>query len=296
MTHRTRRSPWVLVTVLVVTLCGCAPRLGASDDDDTSGTTALDVGPMPDEFAALFPSAFTQYASVFGVHVFATTTTPEDKVVHAVHVLAQYLDNDEDGEVDNTQVLQEMIGGDQPAGMILAANDNELEESGIFDSDALDGFGLQDLYGQEIHPGGSSLQNGFDATLEEVLHLVTARGYSPAYPDALGEQGGSLLADAMDLARGGYFDSVPSNYPDEAWYHYDDSTCDYGCMATEYIYWALTSMLDAQSYPGRCDEIASEWEPCTRALVEDRDPAVFALLSDSAYGLPTVLPDGSYTP
>jgi len=129
-----------------------------------------------------------------------------------------------------------------------------------------------------------------------VLHLVTSRGYSRVYPADLGEQSGSTLTDAMDLARGGHFVSVPTSYPDEAWYHYDDPTCDYECMATEYFYWALTSMLGAQDYPGRCDDIAVEWEPCTRALVESMDPAVFALLSDAAWSLPTVLPDGSYSP
>ena len=31
----------------------------------------------------------------------------------------------------------------------------------------------------------------------------------------------------MDIARGGRFLSIPMDYPDTAWYTYDDETCDY---------------------------------------------------------------------
>ena len=67
-------------------------------------------------------------------------------------------------------------------------------------------------------------------------------------------------------------------------------------MVTEYFYWALTSILGAQSYPGRAEEISNEWEAPTRNLVESKDPDVFALLTNPVYKLPSVLPDGVYSP
>ena len=67
-------------------------------------------------------------------------------------------------------------------------------------------------------------------------------------------------------------------------------------MVTEYFYWALTSILGAQSYPGRAEEIANEWEASTRNLVQSKDPDVFALLTNPVYKLPSVLPDGVYSP
>jgi hypothetical protein len=155
---------------------------------------------------------------------------------------------------------------------------------------------LQDLYATETHPEGSSASAGFDATLEEVLHLVTHHGWAQAYPGDFGEEPGTSLAKAMDIARGGQFMTIPNPTPPEAWYHYDDGTCDYGCMATEYVYWALTSLLGAQDYPGRCQNIAQEWELCTAELVTATDLAITDLLVDSGYALPTVLPDGSYDP
>ena len=37
----------------------------------------------------------------------------------------------------------------------------------------------------------------------------------------------SLVTQAMDVARGGRFTSVPSSYPAGAWYTYNDRSCTY---------------------------------------------------------------------
>jgi hypothetical protein len=249
---------------------------------------------IPDQFSDFAPY-FPKYVDVFGVGVFATEGVPDNKLLHAAHVMAQYLDNDEDGAVDNQLVLDTMLNQQgNGSALVIFATEAEIESTGVFESDLPWKYGLQDLYATETHPEGSSAQGGFDATLEEVLHLVTGKGYSPAYYDVFGEAPGTYIGDAMDLARGGQFMSIPTSYPEGAWYHYDDNTCDYGCMVTEYFYWALTSLLGAQDYPGRCEAIAGEWEPCTPALVESMDPAIHALLTDPQYKLPTVIPDGSY--
>jgi len=100
----------------------------------------------------------------------------------------------------------------------------------------------------------------------------------------------------MDIARGGQFTSVPSLYPPEAWYHYDDVSCNYRCMATEYFYWALTSILGTQSYAGRPEWIANDWELYNEQLVKTTDVAVYALMTDPALKLPTRLPNGKHSP
>ena len=124
------------------------------------------------------------------------------------------------------------------------------------------------------------------------MHIITHAGYAAVYPEVFGEQIGSDLGNAMDIARGGQFTSIPNSYPTEAWYTYDDSTCDYNCMATEYIYWALTSILGAQE--NRLNEIGQEWKLNTKTKVETQDPAIYQLLTDPQYKFPTVLPDGTY--
>jgi hypothetical protein len=137
-------------------------------------------------------------------------------------------------------------------------------------------------------------QGVFDFSLEEIWHLISSAGLHYAYPNDFGENPGSRLTDAMDIARGGRFTTIPNPYPSSAWYTYDDKTCEYICMASEYFYWALTSLLGAQDIPGRLEEIENEWRPNTAEKLQAQDPAVYQLLKDPTLKLPTVLPDASY--
>lgn len=235
-------------------------------------------------FEALFPKRI----DIFGVQVRGTATMPDDKMLHAAHVLAEYLDNDADGLPDDALVAQKLR--DSRAKLLMTATWEEWED---IDWGLLPEGALQDQYGSETHPNGAA-RGLFDATLEEVLHLVTHAGWGQAYPEAFGERPGTRLADAMDLARGGRFASVPAAYPEGAWYTYDDETCDYGCMAAEYIYWAITSLLGAQDFPGRLERIQHEWRLNTPQKLAEGDPAIHALLTDPAYALPTRLPTGRY--
>jgi len=65
-------------------------------------------------------------------------------------------------------------------------------------------------------------------------------------------------------------------------------------MAGEYFYWALTSILGAQTDRQRCEWISNEWRPCTPEQVANMDPAVYELMTNPEYKMPTVLPDGKY--
>jgi hypothetical protein len=207
--------------------------------------------------------------------------------------MAQYLDNDEDSIVDNPLVLDKML--ENQSVMVLFGKENSSKKRIFLRSEnTLEGsYVFQDLYGSEIYPDWN-LNSPFDATLEEVLHLITHSGFSKVYPSVFGEEKGSEISNAMDKARGGQFDDVPSDYPSNTWYTYDDKTCEYNCQVTEYFYWALTSLLGAQDFPGRYDEIGHEWKANTPLLVESMDSEVYNILTDTLYKLPAVLPDGSY--
>ena len=154
---------------------------------------------------------------------------------------------------------------------------------------------MQGLFGEETLPRWTR-RGRFDATLEEVLHLITHAGYAHVYPEVFGEKPGTQIAKAMDQARGGHFRRVPRSYPAGAWYTYDDRSCDYGCQVTEYTYWGLTSILGAQDYPGRGRDIGEEWRLNTRDKVRQRDPTLYRLLTDPKYRFPSILPDGKYRP
>ena len=230
---------------------------------------------------------FCKTTEVFGIKIYATENVANDKIFHAASVLAQYLDNDEDGVVDNQLVLNELV--EKKVWLLMVENESELDAAIRIPPM---GKPFQDLHDEEV-----TLINGsprFDASLEEVLHLITQHGYAEVYPNIFGENKDSEIAKAMDMARGGYFKNVPNSYPSNAWYTYDDKTCDYSCQITEYTYWALTSILGGQNYPGRLDEIKQEWRLNTKEKVKNSDPIVFSLMTDPQFSLPTNIPDGNY--
>jgi hypothetical protein len=264
----------------------------ADTDTDTDTDSAFPITAVPDDLAPFSPY-FSKHTTAFHVNIFATESVPNTDVKHCARVIAQYLDNDEDGAADDPSVIAALQarGG---AGMVMFGSEDEIERSGIFESDLLDRMRLQDLFAAETFPEGSEAAGQFDATLEEVLHLLQSAGMSEVYQDGLGISADSQLAAAMDLARGGHFESVPTSYPEAAWYHYDDASCDYECMLVEYFYWGLTSLMGGQSYGDRCEEISQEWEACTPEQLQSKDPALYALLTNPEYMLPSVLPDTTY--
>lgn len=257
-------------------------------------TTPLKIQPLSNDAPVGFSHVFHKQASVFGIQVYASANTSDNKALHAANVLAQYLDNDEDGLPDNPAIVAQMRRN--RAAIIMFATERDREEIDLetyIPAHVLNGMSLQDLYGDETHPNGA-VEGKFDAALEEILHLITSAGYAGVYPDIFGEKPNTNVAKAMDIARGGHFRRVPRAYPESAWFTNYDRTCDYGCQITEYIYWALTSILGAQSYCGRKEEIDDEWSLHTLELVRNRDSRIYTLLTNRDYNFPTRLPDGKY--
>jgi hypothetical protein len=233
-------------------------------------------------------TGFDRKVEVFGVYIYAVPKVEDLKLLHAANVMAQYLDNDEDGNVDNTLVLEEMKRNN--AFLIMWASESDMETISVPDNAA-----GQDLGNNETNP--DFVINGktgdFDAAIEEVLHLINFAGHSLVYPEDFGLTAGSKLADAMDIARGGQFLTIPQSYPENAWYSYDDPTCEYAdCQTIEYLYWALTSILGAQE--NRANEIGHEWKLQTKELVQSIDTSIYNLLTDPKFKMPTILPDGKY--
>ncbi|MED5354190.1 MAG: hypothetical protein VX573_00065 [Bacteroidota bacterium] len=231
-------------------------------------------------------SSTNRKVNVFGIDIYAVPEVNDIKLLHAANVLAQYLDNNEDGNVDNTIVHNMMI--ENKSFVIMWKNDNDL------DIDPPNDRIGQDLGDDETNPNFviNNKQGQFDASLEEIWHIISHSGYAYAYPEVFGENPGTSLSNAMDIARGGFFIQIPDSYPSNAWYSYYDYTCEYDCMAAEYFYWAITSILGAQE--NRLDEIGDEWILNTAELVETTDTAIYSLLTADEYNFPTELPDGTY--
>ncbi|MDN5213139.1 hypothetical protein QQ020_13815 [Fulvivirgaceae bacterium BMA12] len=280
-----KKTAWLMM----VTICGVA----CANDDDSIVNPSSTIQPGNDPNFTIVANkdagfgGFNRKVEVFGISIYAVATVEDVKLLHAANLMAQYLDNNEDGVVDNPKVLAAMK--DNKAFLVMWKKESDLDNL-----EPPSGAEGQDLGNDETVPGfvSGGKAGQFDAALEEVWHIITHAGYASAYPDVFGESAGTSLSNAMDIARGGNFTTIPNPYPSGAWYTYDDATCDYNCMVTEYIYWAMTSILGAQE--NRLNEISQEWDLNTEALVQSTDVAIYQLLTDSQYKFPTVLPDGTY--
>jgi len=263
-----------------------------SCDKDETSIQAIDKGNDPNFSIVANTDAgfkgFNRKVEVFGISIYAVAAVENNKLLHAANVMAQYLDNDENGIVDNKAVVSAMKKN--KACLFMWKKDSDNNSIGF-----PEGTEVQDLGADETKPDfvKNNKKGSFDAAIEEIWHLINLTGHASVYPGVFGLEKGSELANAMDIARGGYFETIPSSYPAEAWYSYDDKTCEYGdCQTIEYLYWAMSSLLGAQE--NRLNEISNEWKLNTPALLKSKDIAIYKLLTNPEYKLPTVLPDGSY--
>ncbi len=145
--------------------------------------------------------------------------------------------------------------------------------------------------------GGIEKAKIWDSNLEEVWHVVSEawyRVYPEYFNDKFDDPRDSLLTEAVDAARGGYFEEAPKIYPAEAWYRYFD--CPYGCQVHEYFYWITVANIGAldPAITNWCPN--EEWSICTKEELRIRDVRAYDLLNNHGFKLPTHIPDGSYSP
>ena len=250
----------------------------------------IEANPNPDDPAL---GIFSKYVNVLDYfHVYAVSTVSDEKVLHVAAVAAELLDNDEDGIIDDPNIETALTDNFTVMPVFQSENSSAIDD--FFDN--FDDCTGAVLFRNEIDPTQPG-HWGDDATVEEVLHTINSCGQVEVYPVAFSlEPNSSLLTEAMDVARGGQFLTVPDEYPEEAWYHYDDWTCDYECMAMEYLYWCIVTNMGILADEQTCQGIADEWEPCTPELFETTDTLMYNIVTDPAYKLPQLAPDGNYCP
>jgi len=237
---------------------------------------------------------FTKYINVLDCfEIYAEENISDDKVLHVAAVTAELLDNNEDGIVDDPLLKEELAN--RQALIPIFRNEWSDAADDFFDNYNGDGASAV-LFNFEIDPNNTG-HWGDDATVEEVVHVINHIGHVSIYPDWFSLQpNSSYMSDAMDVARGGQFINHPDQYPEEAWYHYDDWTCDYECMAIEYLYWCIVTDMGILDDIQTCNGIANEWEPCSPELFEETDLLMHALINNSNLMLPQLAPDGNYCP
>jgi len=305
------KLPAVLVSAVLL-VSGCADTNLPVGENETSGSTDDASGPAElyqtpldsleilDEYPApgmaCMNNFFDSTIDVFGVMVIGASA-PEEKLMHTAGVLAQYLDNDNDGFPDDPDVAEYLANGN----FVFPVWTEEVREEFWSTSCGIDKISMvASMYlgpdGDRWALGGSSQTKSWDTNLEEVWHLVSV-GFYNVYPEVFGDEN-SELTRAMDEARGGYFNEVPEQYPVEAWFSYYDPA-PYAVHVHEYFYWAVVTNFGALSpevIPGRCEESKHEWKICSKEELEKKDSTVFDLLNRRGFSIPSVIPDGIYSP
>ncbi|MBT4204038.1 MAG: hypothetical protein HOE17_05635 [Rhodobiaceae bacterium] len=236
----------------------------------------------------------------FGVEICAMPGVKQILLDHATSVMDKILDYDQDGLVDNQDVVDTLV----KSGSVYVIFRSEREEDEFveaFYEDNMDYieevcFPLEDErdyvgFDECIEQFGTFLAvftnemntgKGWDPTIEEALHLVTHAGYAQFYYDQFGQHKDSYIAKLMDQARGGYFEKSQRRYPQGSYYTYDDSSCSYSCQITEFTYWAITS-LRGQQANRKLKEIKEEWKLNTPEKMREIAPDLVAFLEDPEY-------------
>ena len=227
------------------------------------------------------------------VHVVAERGIPDVQLLHVAAVVAELLDQDEDGLADHLPLQVALAAGE--AVMPVLLRERSKGEKALMRGYAGEGIAAV-LYADEVDPSAPGFW-GSDATVEEVLHTIHSVGHVSLYPEALSlAPHSSRLTEALDVARGGHFLNVPRTHPEGAWFHYDDRTCEYDCMAIEYLYWATVTHMGLLDDPWIAASIADEWTLTTPEMLEQTDVRIHTLLTDARLGLPLKAPDGQYCP
>ena len=262
---------------------------------------------------------FDSYINVFGVTIAAMPNTPIPEIIHSAKIYAQLLDNNEDFIPDDPKIYN------------YHQNDRKGRNSLIVlvDTKALDNEWISFKPGQRfwvpaqaLRPGhsgvGHSRDGEMDIAVEELFHKY-GKSLQHVYPKDFGlpdheagETWSSTLSEAMDIARGINRNVKPVNgkwiYPQNAWYTYDDTSCEWGCQIDEYLWhiWGTNigyyqSLTRAPGRPknegkpgGWCDNIGREWKICSKEKLKEVDFPSFNLLNNKGYKLPTRIPYGEY--
>lgn len=83
---------------------------------------------IPDEIKPGFDGlGFTKYQNVFGVNILATEGVDDDSMLHAAKIMASYLDNDNDGVVDDEAVRDKLYK--KHASLVIFKDQEEADET-----------------------------------------------------------------------------------------------------------------------------------------------------------------------
>lgn len=216
---------------------------------------------------------FDKSAVIFdAITIYGTNGVPVEKLKHAAKVTAQWLDNDQNGEIDDTN-LQETLIKNKP--VVIMSKDGFSTLAMVQIMSKFSGHSIQDLSAEETNNPSRR-----DASQEEIHHIIMNAGFQKMVPRIFSDQEsvGSTLYKIWKYAN------------DNDYYVYDDPTCDDACKTTEFVYLATAAYLDSQA-----DLFSDEMRVKTRAALKEKLPGILEIFESNAYVYPIhIWPDGNY--
>jgi len=270
-------------------------------------------------------AAFPKKVEVFGIPIlaaqgfFEASEGGRNKLQHVASVLAELIDNDNDGCPDDPNVLAKLLEPcSNPICSQIAPNqdlkkaislpyrmDDPYDANSVINAGYITPVGVGE---DETHPICSGLNmtgNCRDSALEEVLHLVTEQGHALAHKKVFGNKWKpkSKLTKAMDKARGKRMKKTPdsvSKYPKKAWFTFADASCDYSCNADEYVFWGYVAYTGAGNGLADVPKFNEEFKLLKKKDFMKKDKRLKKLFDKSksgksSYRFPTEIVDGIYT-
>ena len=217
---------------------------------------------------------FDKGAIVFeSILVCGTSMVPQAKIAHAANVAAQWLDNNQDGVVDNPAVLKE-LKKNKATLLMSKIGFSEIFMIQNFAAVEKDGFFFQDLYAEETNNPGQR-----DASQEEIHHLIWGAGFASVYPEVFDDQSSnSEIYAAWEFSD------------EKGYYQYDDPTCDDFCKTMEHLYKATAALLNSSS-----DLAEYEFMIKNSQELQEKHPLMMDIFLSEEYEYPKIMwPDGKY--
>jgi len=249
---------------------------------------------------------------------------PEWAWTYGTNVLARFLDSDEDGQPDDADLVAALAPNEHRVGFALLVCRGSIGRDLLKDS----WYGIARTQGQE----SLSSDTRFQAQVIEEFHHGIFHGLEKVYPRIFGAHDSELRA-AIDEAYGDCemahkcamegnckdYDCTCPHAPEacddagqydcrfvagscDGVFHYAEASCSSACLVTEGFYHAW---VEAHHYHCGGEDMSSEWEACSAEEMASnpKTAKLNALVTgkatsqkDLGYMLPSVLPDGRYTP
>lgn len=217
---------------------------------------------------------FTQQVIVFdALQICSTEQVPQKKLLHAANVTAQWLDNNQDGKIDQESVSSQLKKN--KATLVMSLEGFSDKQYDLLERSIDQGYALQDLSAEETNPA-----NRRDASQEEIHHLLISTGWAAAYP--------SLFSTEKRVNSVIYQQWRKANR--KGFYAYGDPTCDAECKTMEFHYLAAAAYLGSKA-----DLFSDEMRLKSRHQLRSKMAEVVDLFESEQYHYPKHRwPNGDY--